>query len=359
MAKTKAKRLLSLLLSLAMVTSMIVTPVCAADDDDSTSSGTTASETDGESSTSEESITVAATQAEVASIGGTTYSTLAEAVSAATSGQTVTVTGTVSESSTVITVENKSITIELNGQSVSVSYIIASTGATVTIQDSTAKVSFSEDGKYTVTYEGGSLATSNNNGVSATNGGKVVLASGKVSGTYGLRAWGDTTGATSVASTAEVTGGYIYAQECAVTAQGNGAVANISGGVMETADNAVVAGNGTHNSTTNNAGTKITISGGTLIGHIQTSGYLACGIYHPQDGELTITGGTIYVDGGCGILMRGGTLTIEGGIYINTNTSSDRWSTTTAVLALRPPSPAATLTTAVPERCSISWLTPR
>lgn len=55
-----------------------------------------------------------------------------------------------------------------------------------------------------------------------------------------------------------------------------------------------------------------------LIGHITSQGYVACGIYHPQRGTLNISGGTIYADGGVGVLMRGGTANITGGKIITT-----------------------------------------
>ena len=59
----------------------------------------------------------------------------------------------------------------------------------------------------------------------------------------------------------------------------------VNGGVIEADDNAVVAGNGTKGY----GGTEIDINGGTLIGHIETGGYIACGIYHPQSGMLNIS----------------------------------------------------------------------
>ena len=69
----------------------------------------------------------------------------------------------------------------------------------------------------------------------------------------------------------------------------------------------MVAGNGTVNETTNAGGTEINLTGGTLIGHITSSGYIAGGVYHPQSGKLTISGDVdIYADGGVGVLMRRG-----------------------------------------------------
>lgn len=68
-------------------------------------------------------------------------------------------------------------------------------------------------------------------------------------------------------------------------------------------NHAGITGNG------NRHGTKITINGGN-ISAMSTTGDVA-GIYHPQDGELTINGGIIQ--GYTGIEMRAGTLTVNGG----------------------------------------------
>lgn len=59
--------------------------------------------------------------------------------------------------------------------------------------------------------------------------------------------------------------------------------------------------------------TDITINGGTIIGSKVDDG---SGIYHPQDGKLTVTGGTIK--GASGIEIRSGSLTVTGGTIIAT-----------------------------------------
>ncbi|MCD7844552.1 MAG: hypothetical protein LUG57_01580, partial [Oscillospiraceae bacterium] len=254
----------------------------------------------------------------VAMIGDVGYTTLADAVEAVTDSTETIITLTANTTVTAdITISGtQKIVLDLAGYTVTMGSYVVSVSGSLTIQDSNSSVSVSDT--YEVTYSGGSL-TATGVAVQVVSGGIVTLASGKVAGKYGLRAWGDEEGTGSaVNSTVKVTGGYVYAQECAVTVQCNGATAEISGGVLETADNAVVAGNGTNGQ----GGTTITISGGTLIGHIQTSGYVACGIYHPQSGTLNISGGTIYVDGGCGILMRGGTLSMTGGTIITTAASA-------------------------------------
>ena len=111
-----------------------------------------------------------------------------------------------------------------------------------------------------------------------------------------------------ITGTADFSGGTFNAQEVAVfNMVGN---VNITGGVFTSNDNAVISGNGT-NETKYQDGT-INISGGTFNANIQSKGYVACGIYHPQRGTLKVTGGTFNVENGCGILMRGGSLDMTG-----------------------------------------------
>ena len=60
------------------------------------------------------------------------------------------------------------------------------------------------------------------------------------------------------------------------------------------------------------------ISGGTMIGGIQSTGYIACGVYHPQKGSLKITGGKFQITNGVGILVRAGSANITGGEIVTT-----------------------------------------
>ena len=59
--------------------------------------------------------------------------------------------------------------------------------------------------------------------------------------------------------------------------------------------------------------TTINVSGGTLTAKPYDDTSAACGIYHPNEGTLNITGGTINVADGVGVLMRGGEMTMTGG----------------------------------------------
>ncbi len=82
----------------------------------------------------------------------------------------------------------------------------------------------------------------------------------------------------------------------------NKATLVVNGGIIR-GNRAAIYGNG------NRHGTDITINGGELSGNYENSNG---GIYHPQNGTLTITGGTVtgllY-----GVEMRAGTLNISGG----------------------------------------------
>lgn len=153
-------------------------------------------------------------------------------------------------------------------------------------------------------YQRGSITAGNvttkRDAIHVQNNGVFVLQSGTVSAT-------NIAIAVEAGSTATINSGYVKAREFAVLVRGQDAEANINGGILLSEDNAVVAGNGLPQ----NAGTTINMSGGTLVSKITiTPGYIPCGIYHPQKGTLSITGGEIRAPGGVGILMRGGSLNV-------------------------------------------------
>ncbi len=101
-------------------------------------------------------------------------------------------------------------------------------------------------------------------------------------GTAGIAVYGDTKGTGSYGPTVNVTGG------------------TVSGGLYG------IAGNGT---TSNPGQTFINISGGTVQGLDESD---SIGIYHPQVGTLTVTGGTIS-GYSTGIEIRAGKLNVSGG----------------------------------------------
>ena len=162
--------------------------------------------------------------------------------------------------------------------------------------------------------------------IRAYNGAGIKVESGTVVSTQSvaLFAVGDETGQKDIASSIEITGGYVKAQEFGASPQGRGASVTVNGfAVIESLDNAAVAGNGTNSPEKKLGGTSITIMGKCwLIGRIQSQGYAACGIYHPQQGTLRIKYSAgipnIVAINGAGIVMRGGTLDYRAGNIIAT-----------------------------------------
>ena len=111
----------------------------------------------------------------------------------------------------------------------------------------------------------------------------------------------------------------LHGQETAAMAF-DGATLNINGGEYETVDNFVVGTNGT----TGRGKNTINIKNVKLNAHIASAGYEACGIYVANDDIVTIDGNTkINVDGGCGILMRAGTVTVKSGVQIITTAAAE------------------------------------
>ena len=223
---------------------------------------------------------------------------------------------------------DQDVSINLNGHNISTSGSITITGD-VTLYDSTAVTEpvISEDYE-SVTYKSGKIDSDTSaTSIRVTNGGSFTIESGTIeSDGTAVYAIGNTAAdnRTAINSSVIMNGGYIHAQEYGMGVQGLGATATMNNGVIMTNDNAVIGGNGTKTATEDLGGTTINISGGTMIGHITTPGYIACGIYHPQEGQLNISGGTIYVDGGVGVLMRAGDANITGGNIIATDKVSGK-----------------------------------
>ena len=266
----------------------------------------------------------------VAEVGGQHYATLQEAIDAVErEGQVVTLNRDTTENVKVSA--GKTLILDLNGHNLTGkadSWALVAEGD-LTIRDSKASAEgpvVSADYE-TVTYASGKIeSASSGYAVQVQNGGNLVLESGTVIATKGngINVLAQQTpNGEVVSSSLTVKGGYVNSEEYGLGAYGNKAVLNVSGGVIVADNNAVVAGNGTVNETTNAGGTEINLTGGTLIGHITSSGYIACGVYHPQSGKLTISGDVdIYADGGVGVLMRAGTAEITGGTITGTGTAA-------------------------------------
>lgn len=278
----------------------------------------------------------------VAKIGTTEYATLKEAVDAVQTGTKGYIYILNDASFDDLRIEGKQIIINLQNHTVTGNkidvYGTEGTDTYLKILDSKAKgLSVDKNNNYSVSYTtSGTLQLTRS--ITAYEGACIKVESGTVVSTtsFALLAYGDVTGQSDVASSIEVTGGYVKAQEGCVSPRGRGASVTVgptkyserkSMPVLESLDNAAVMGNGTYKANEKLGGTSITISGNCwLIGRIQTSGYAACGIYHPQQGSLSIKyyygAPNIVAVNGAGIVMRGGTLDYRAGNITATGDAS-------------------------------------
>lgn len=197
-------------------------------------------------------------------------------------------------------------TVDLNGQPLSISNgstaILVGNGAKVTLKDSSwTAPSVSETGEVTMN---GQAATAKSSVVAVVDGAEVTIESGNYVSTNSVALWAGVENAEP--GTLIINNGYVQAQECSVGALKGGKLA-INDGVFKANDNAVISGNGTPGL----GNTEMEINGGTFVGKIQSNGYVACGVYHPQDGKLTINGGNFLIENGVGVLVRSGDVTIN------------------------------------------------
>lgn len=259
-----------------------------------------------------------------ASVDGQNYRTLQAAIDAASNGATVVLKQSVNESVNIPA--EKTVTLDLAGHNITASGTTAIiVRGSLTVKDSTATGAPTVAGS-DVTYTSGKVSA-NQAAIAVADGGKVVVESGTFESSKNIALFAEgnlTPGGSAVNSKITVKGGYVLAKEFAASAQGRGAELSIEGGVLKAKDNAVIGGNGTKTATVDRGGTTINISGGTMIGTILTPGYIACGVYHPQEGTLNITGGTFQIENGVGILVRAGSANITGGEIITTGTADGK-----------------------------------
>lgn len=272
----------------------------------------------------------------VAQIRTTKYATLQEAVNSVAQGNSGYIKILADASFDHLSIEGKRITINLQthtvkGNNIAVNGVDGVKDTHLTILDSTKDKYLSVDAtnNYKVSYtNSGTLELTGS--IRAYNGAGINVTSGTVVSTQSvaLFAFGDVTGQKDITSYVKITGGYVKAQEFGASPQGRGASVTVDGAaVIESLDNAAVAGNGTNEPGKKMGGTSITISGKCwLIGRIQSPGYAACGIFHPQEGTLTIKYHAgipnIVAIKGAGIVMRGGTLDYRAGNITATGDAS-------------------------------------
>lgn len=270
----------------------------------------------------------------VAAIGEETFGTLQSAFDAAKSGDLIVLNKDVDLGDGKVSnygSKAQGVVVDLGGHSVtsSGSYTLGVSAAGWTFQNGSILNTYAKNtygavycssSTSSATFKGGEkgltiIGGDSNNGIFVkTNGGnvKVAIEDGvKVSGKIGVALYGSPSkwgGTYKGKKELNVSGGEITGIEAGVFVQGSAeknvddsVTANISGGVVSGGYYAV-AGNGT----AGYGATTINISGGTLKS-ISAEG---AGIYHPQKGDLNISGGTI--EGAVGVQMCSGNITVTG-----------------------------------------------
>lgn len=215
--------------------------------------------------------------AKVATVDGKEYSTLSAALAAASEGATISVVSDVTMGMLSI---DKNVTIDLGGNTITSSsrpFVISGDGIEFNLKNGSV-----------VANGGGNWGV-----VLGANAGKVVLTDCDITAQEG-----------AIGLLAGTTGNKI----------------EINGGVYIGLDNAVISGNGSARDGDPN---QIIINGGTFNGKIQTSGYVACGIYAPWKDVITINGGEFNIENGVGVLCRGGQVYINGGTFTTTDPNGE------------------------------------
>lgn len=215
--------------------------------------------------------------AKVATVDGKEYSTLSAALAAASEGATISVVSDVTMGMLSI---DKSVMIDLGGNTITSSsrpFVISGDGIEFNLKNGSV-----------VANGGGNWGV-----VLGANAGKVVLTDCDITAQEG-----------AIGLLAGTTGNKI----------------EINGGVYIGLDNAVISGNGSARDGDPN---QIIINGGTFNGKIQTSGYVACGIYAPWKDVITINGGEFNIENGVGVLCRGGQVYINGGTFTTTDPNGE------------------------------------
>ena len=212
----------------------------------------------------------------VAKIRDVKYETLQEAINAAGDNSTVRLLANVTLTETAVFPAGKTVHLNLVGHN------ITATGTALLINGTTDIQS---------TGGVGTIESTGNVAVAVGNNAKVTVYSGKLMGREGAVITGTSTGAK---------------------------IEIRKNATLIATDNAVIAGNGSKRDGKPNT---ILVKGGTFIGGIVTTGYIACGIYAPWNDNVTVSGGTFNITNGAGIVARAGTVKVTGGTFNCTGTA--------------------------------------
>ena len=213
----------------------------------------------------------------------------------------------------IYVVNNAKVTIDLKGYTLKTSILCCTgEGSELKIIDSTASSKPVVSG-YDVEYKSGKI--DGPTVVKATNNGAIYLESGTIKGSLFVEGnESSTKEEDAIYSSITVNGGYIDGKASSIVC-GNGAQLYINDGVLKVLNSPVISGY-----SDDNGETTVKIKDGKFIDQISdymlNYGYIACGVYQPQNGTLEILGGEFYVERGVGILTRSGKTTISGNAKI-------------------------------------------
>lgn len=112
-----------------------------------------------------------------------------------------------------------------------------------------------------------------------------------------------------------VNGGTLTGREGAVSCRDGGSTVTINDGTLIGTDGFAVATDSSDGMGYN----LVTINGGYLEGNITSAGYEAVGVYIANNDVFVMNGGEIKANGGTGLCMRAGDVTINGGKITATN----------------------------------------
>lgn len=154
--------------------------------------------------------------------------------------------------------------------------------------------------------------------VSAIKNGSVIINGGKFySSLYNhgaICAGGGSNASDVTIGTVIINRAKVEAQEAALVALYNSLLI-VNDGSFTTKDNFVVGSNGS--SYLSSGSYQILINGGVFNGNIQSTGYIACGIYACNSGKVTLNGGEFNIKDGVGIVARSGELFVGKKVRIN------------------------------------------
>ena len=215
----------------------------------------------------------------VAKVDEQGYATLQEAINAAKGGSTVRLLANVTLTETAVFPAGKTVHLNLVGHNITATGTALLINGTTDIQD---------------TSKTGIIESTGNVAVAVGNNAKVTVYSGMLKGREGAVITGTSTGAN---------------------------IEIRKNATLIATDNAVIAGNDSERDGKPNT---ILVKGGTFIGGIVTTGYIACGIYAPWNDNVTVSGGTFNITNGAGIVARAGTVKVTGGTF-NCSGNSTGW----------------------------------